>query len=87
MNLKINMRNLKLTKNVTCEEKTDAINRIKKILIEFDNTLKEAENIYQEACKKGDLELQNRVKEKIEKIKKEETSLKNMMIAINGISN
>ena len=74
-----------MIENITSEEKNDAIRRLKRILDEFDNALKTAEKVYEDAVKKGDIELQNEIQKKIESIKKEEASIQNILLGIKAI--
>jgi hypothetical protein len=74
-----------LNDQISNEERDDALKRMKKILDEFDNTLKEAEIIYKEAVEKGDLELQKKLLKNINKIKQEEESIQNLIYEIREI--
>lgn len=71
---------------ISAEEKRDAVKRMNKILYEFENTLKKAQEIYREAVEKGDLELQKRLLKNINKIKREEASIQNLISGICEIS-
>ena len=71
---------------ITTEEKTDAVKRMNKILGEFESTLKRAEDIYKIAVKKGDLDLQKKLLKNINKIKREEESIQNIISGICEIS-
>ena len=71
---------------ITTEEKTDAVKRMNKILVEFESTLKRAEDIYKIAVKKGDLDLQKKLLKNINKIKREEESIQNIISGICEIS-
>ncbi len=71
---------------ITIEEKNDAVKRMNKILAEFESTLKRAEDIYRVAVKKGDLNLQKKLLKNINKIKKEEESIQNIISGICEIS-
>ena len=71
---------------ISIEEKNDALKRMKKILQEFEETLKRAELIYKEAVEKGDLDLQKRLLENINKIKQEEATIQNLISGICEIS-
>lgn len=71
---------------ITSEEKTDAVKRMNKILDEFESTLKRAEDIYKVAVKKGDLNLQKKLLKNINKIKREEESILNIISGICEIS-
>ena len=70
---------------ISAEEKNNAIKRIKKILDEFENTLKTAENIYKDAVKNKDEKIQKEIQKKIEKIKREEVSLNNIIIGLRNM--
>jgi hypothetical protein len=76
-----------LTDKDTTEEKNNAIKRIKQLLNEFEDTLKIAENLYEDALRKGDLKIQKEIQKKMEMIKKEETSLKNIILGIEELCN
>jgi hypothetical protein len=76
-----------LTDKDTTEEKNNAIKRIKQLLNEFEDTLKIAENLYEDALRKGDLKIQKEIQKKMEIIKKEETSLKNIILGIEELCN
>ena len=67
---------------ISIEEKNDALKRMKKILQEFEEALKRAELIYKEAVEKGDLDLQKRLLENINKIKQEEETIQNLISGI-----
>ena len=71
---------------ISIVEKNDAVKRMNKILEEFEFTLKRAEEIYKEAVEKGDLDLQKKLLKNINKIKKEEESIKNLILGICEIS-
>ncbi|UCF50001.1 MAG: hypothetical protein JSU91_00540 [Thermoplasmatales archaeon] len=71
---------------ITSEEKNDAVKRMNKILEEFESTLKRAEDIYKVAVKKGDLNLQKKLLKNINKIKREEESILNIISGICEIS-
>ena len=73
-----------MTDEIPAEEKNNAIKRIKKILDEFENTLKTAENVYEDAVKKGDVKIQKEIQKQIEKIKREEASLHNIILELGG---
>jgi len=75
-----------LNSQISIEEKNDAVKRMKKILQEFEDTLKKAEIIYKEAVEKGDLDLQRRLLENINKIKREEATIQNLISGICEIS-
>ena len=70
---------------ITAEEKNNAIKRIKRILDEFENTLKTAENVYKDAVKKKDEKIQKEIQKQIEKIKREEASLNNIIIGLRNM--
>jgi hypothetical protein len=74
-----------MIENISAEEKNDAVRRLERILNEYNNALKTAEKVYEDAAKKGDLELQKQIQKKIESIKKEETSIKNILTGIKAI--
>jgi hypothetical protein len=74
-----------MIENITAEEKNDAVRRLEKILNEFNNALKTAEKVYEDAAKKGDVKLQKEIQNKIDSIKKEETSIKNILTGIKAI--
>ena len=71
---------------ISIDEKNDAVKRMNKILDEFEVTLKRAEDIYKEAVEKGDIELQKKLLKNINKIKKEEESIQNLISGICEIS-
>jgi len=75
-----------LNDKISAEEKKDAIKRMNKILDEFENTLKRAESIYKDAVEKGDLDLQKRLLKNINKIRREEESIQNLISGICEIS-
>ena len=64
---------------IPAEEKNNAIKQMKRILDEFEDTLKTAENVYEDAVKKGDVKVKKEKQKKIEKIKREEASLHNIL--------
>jgi hypothetical protein len=70
---------------ISAEEKNNAIKRIKRILDEFENTLKTAENVYEDAVKKKDEKIQKEIQKRIEKIKREEASLNNIIIGLRNM--
>ena len=74
-----------MIENITTEEKNDAIKRLNKILEEFDDALKTAEKVYEDAIKKGDLNLQKEIQKRIDSIKKEEASIQNILTGIKAI--
>ena len=74
-----------MTDEIPAEEKNNAIKRIKRILDEFEDALKTAENVYEDALKKGDLKIQKEIQKKIEMIKREETSLNNIIIGLRSM--
>lgn len=69
---------------ILAEDRNNAIIRMKKILDEFENTLKIAENMYEDAVKKGDIKIQKEIQKRIEKIKKEEASIHNIILELQG---
>ena len=75
-----------MNNKISAEEKNDAVKRMNKILHEFENTLRRAEDIYKEAVEKGDLDLQKRLLKNINKIKREEASIQNLIFGICEIS-
>lgn len=74
-----------MTNNITAKEKNNAVKRIEKILNEFEDALKTAEKVYEDAVIKGDLELQKEIQKKIDHIKKEEASIQNILTGIKTI--
>ena len=73
-----------MTDEIPAEEKNNAIKRIKRILDEFEDILKTAENVYEDAVKKGDVKIQKEIQKQIEKIKREEASLHNIILELGG---
>ena len=71
-----------MTDEISAEEKNDAIKRIKRILDVFEDTLKTAENVYEDAVKKGDVKIRKKIQKQIEKIKREESSLHNIILEL-----
>jgi predicted DNA-binding protein YlxM (UPF0122 family) len=71
-----------VTDEISAEEKNDAIKRIKRILDVFEDTLKTAENVYEDAVKKGDVKIRKKIQKQIEKIKREEASLHNIILEL-----
>ena len=69
---------------ILAEEKNNAIIRMKKILDEFEDTLKTAQNMYEDAVKKGDIKIQKEIQKRIEKIKREEASIHNIILELGG---
>ena len=69
---------------ILAEERNNAIIRMKRILDEFEETLKIAENIYADAVKKGDVKIQKEIQKRIEKIKREEASLHSIILELGG---
>jgi Zn-dependent oligopeptidase len=69
---------------IPAEEKNNAIKQMKRILDEFEDTLKTAENVYEDAVKKGDVKIKKEKQKKIEKIKREEASLHNIILELGG---
>ncbi len=74
-----------MTDKIKNKEKSDAIKRIEKILSEFEDALKIAENVYEDAVEKGDLKLQKEIQKKIDHIKREEASIQNILLGIKTI--
>jgi len=50
-----------MTYEILAEERNNAIKRMKRILDEFEDTLRTAENIYEDAVKKGDVKIQKEI--------------------------
>lgn len=73
-----------MTYEILAEERENAIKRMKRILDEFEDTLKTAENIYEDAVKKGDVKIQKEIQKRIEKIKREEASLHCIILELRG---
>ncbi len=73
-----------MTYEILAEERNNAIKRMKRILDEFEDTLRTAENIYEDAVKKGDVKIQKEIQKRIEKIKREEASLYNIILELGG---
>ena len=73
-----------MTDEIPAEEKNNAIKRMKRILDAFEYTLKTAENLYEDAVKKGDVKIQKEIQKQIEKIKREEVSLHNIILELGG---
>ena len=73
-----------MTDEILAEEKNNAIKRMERILDEFEDTLKTAENVYEDAVKKGDVKIQKEIQKQIEKIKREEASLHNIILELGG---
>jgi len=73
-----------VTDEIPAEEKNNAIKRLKKILDEFEDTLKTAENVYEDAMNKGDVKIKKKIQKQIEKIKREEASLHNIILELGG---
>jgi hypothetical protein len=73
-----------MTYEILAEERNNAIKRMKRILDEFEDTLKTAENMYEDAVKKGDVKIQKEIQKRIEKIKREEASLHNIILELGG---
>jgi hypothetical protein len=74
-----------MTEDISVEKKDKAIKRINRILDDFEDTLKIAENIYEDAMKKGDLKIQKEIQKRIQKIKKEEILLNNIIIGLQSM--
>ena len=73
-----------MTDEIPAEEKNNAIKRLKKILDEFEDTLKTAENVYEDAMNKGDVKIKKKIQKQIEKIKSEEASIHNIILEMGG---
>ena len=73
-----------MTDVIPAEEKNNAIKQMKRILDEFEDTLKTAENVYEDAVKKGDVKIQKEIQKKIEMIKREEASLHTIILDLGG---
>jgi hypothetical protein len=73
-----------VTDEIPAEEKKYAIKRMKRILDAFEDTLKTAENVYEDAVKKGDVKIKKKIQKQIEKIKREEASLHNIILELGG---
>ena len=71
-----------MTDEIPAEEKNNAIKRLKKILDEFEDTLKTAENVYEDAMNKGDVKIKKKIQKQMEKIKREEASLHNIILEL-----
>lgn len=76
-----------MTEKITPEERNNAIIRIQKILNEYEDALKSAQHIYEDAVKNQNIKLQKEIQKKIEHIKKEEASIQNVLIGIKSICN
>jgi len=74
-----------MTDEISEEEKNNAIKRVKRILDEFENTLKTAESLYEDAVRKKDEKTQKEIQKRIEKIKREEASLNNFIIGLRSM--
>ena len=74
-----------MTDEISAEEKNNAIKRVKRILDEFENTLKTAESLYEDAVRKKDEKIQKEIQKRIEKIKREEASLNNFIIGLRSM--
>ena len=74
-----------MTDEISAEEKNNAIKRVKRILDEFENTLKTAESLYEDAVRKKDEKTQKEIQKRIEKIKREEASLNNFIIGLRSM--
>jgi hypothetical protein len=74
-----------MTNKISTEEKNNAVKRIENILNEFDQALKTAEKVYEDAIKKGNIQLQREIQKKIDHIKKEEASIQNILVGIKAI--
>jgi len=73
-----------VTIEISAEEKNNTIKRMKRILDEFEDTLKLAENLYEDAVMKGDVKIQKEIQKQIDKIKREEASLHNIILELGG---
>ena len=73
-----------MTDEIPAKEKNNAIKRMKRILDAFEDTLKTAENLYEDAVKKGDVKIKKKIQKQIEKIKREEASLHNIILELGG---
>jgi len=71
-----------VTDEIPAEEKNNAIKRIKRILDAFEDTLKTAENVYENAVKNGDVKIKKKIQKQMEKIKREEASLHNIILEL-----
>ena len=71
-----------MTDEIPAEEKNNAIKRIKRILDAFEDTLKTAENVYENAVKNGDVKIKKKIQKQMEKIKREEASLHNIILEL-----
>ena len=71
-----------MTIEISAEEKNNTIKRMKRILDEFEDTLKLAENLYEDAVMKGDVKIQKEIQKQIDKIKREEASLHNIILEL-----
>ena len=74
-----------MIEEISAEEKKDAIKRIKRIRDAFKDTRKTAEHVYDDAVQKGDVKIQFEIQEQIEKIKKEEAALQNIILELGTI--
>ena len=70
---------------ISAEEKNNAIKRINRILDAFEDTLKTAENVYEDAVKKGDIKIQREIQKRMEKIKREEDTLHNIILELGKV--
>jgi len=73
-----------VTIEISVEEKNNTIKRMKRIINEFENSIKLAENLYENAVMKGDVKIQKEIQKQIEKIKREEASLLNIILELGG---
>jgi len=71
-----------MTYEIQAEERNNAIKRMKRILDEFEVTLRIAEDIYEDAIKKGDEKIQKEIQKRIEKIKREEASIQSIILEL-----
>ena len=74
-----------MTDEISTEEKNNAIKRINRILDAFEDTLKTAENVYEDAVKKGDIKIQREIQKRMEKIKREEDTLHNIILELGKV--
>jgi predicted DNA-binding protein YlxM (UPF0122 family) len=73
-----------VTDEIPAEDKNNAIKRVKRILDKFEDTLKIAEDVYEDAVKKGDVKIKKKIQKQIGKIKREEASLHNIILELRG---
>ena len=70
---------------ITIQERENCLKQVKKILNEFEVTLKTAENLYAYAVRDGNKHIQKEIQKKIDNIKKEIDYLKKIMIGLENI--